>query len=99
MRINSIQTNLNTKYSRPISFTSTSSNEAVLSIQNPDTTQFKRNMQRTIDADAVLTNPIKAFVGKLGKTMDVLFKPKFDNGNTYTDPNIDRLVDIRRYYL
>jgi len=98
MRINSIQTNLNNRYNKPISFQSTSSNEAVLSIQNPDTTQFKRNMQRTIDADAVLSNPITAFVGKLGKTMNVLFKPKFDSNN-YTDPNIDKMIDIRRYYL
>lgn len=98
MRINSIQTNRINGY-RPITFTSTPSNEAVLSIQNPDTTQFKRNMQRTLDSDAVQTNPAKAFVGKLQRSLDILFKPKFTSGSTLTDSDLSQLIEERRYYL
>ena len=98
MRINSIQTNRNTNY-RPISFKSTSSNEAVLSIQNPDSTQFKRNMQRTIDSDAVLSNPVTALAGKLRRSMDMFFKPNFKNDYNYTDKDISQLIEERQYYL
>jgi len=98
MRINSIQTTRNTYY-KPISFRSTSANEAVLSIQNPDSTQFKRNMQRTLDADAVQSNPVKALVGKVRKSLDVFFNPSFANDSALTDSDISQMIEQRRYYL
>jgi len=98
MRINSIQTNTNRNY-KQLSFRSTSSNEAVLSIQNPDSTQFKRNMQRTVDSDAVQSNPVKALFGKLSKSVDVLFRPPLKTDYSYTDPDLSQLIEERRYYL
>jgi len=56
-------------------------------------------MQRTVDSDAVQSNPVKALFGKLSKSVDVLFRPPLKTDYSYTDPDLSQLIEERRYYL
>lgn len=59
-----------------IAFTSTNSNEAALLVHNVP--QFKRNLQKTVYADAVQSNPVKALAYKLSKMMGYFVQPRFE---------------------
>jgi hypothetical protein len=76
MRIDSIKnTNPNTDTYKPISFKSTTKNEAALSIQNPDNTKFEDSFEKSTEADAVQNpNMLTAFLGKGKKAWDTFIQ-------------------------
>jgi len=79
MRINSINQiryNTNNSY-KQVAF-KCSSSQAALSLQNPDLDQFERNFKGTVRADAVQSNPIKAFGYKLKRVLNLLAQPGFE---------------------
>ena len=80
MRINSInQIKLNTNNSyKHVYFKSSASSQAVLSLQNPDSTEFEKNFKGSTKADAVQSNPIKAFGYKLKRVLNLLTQPGFE---------------------
>lgn len=77
-QVNQIKFNTNNKNVYKPSFKSSSSSEAVLSLQNPDLTQFERNFKGSMDSDAVQSNPIKAFGYKLKRVLNLLVQPGFE---------------------
>lgn len=94
MRVIPIQTYTNTKPTQPISFKSTSSDEASLSVQNPDKTQFKESMKAAMKADAVLTNPIEALVRKIGSAIAKFMRPRSTTSTQqYSDTQVNDLID------
>lgn len=93
MRVNSINTIYPDQINRrQITFKS-SHNEGALSIQNPDTTQFKRNFQKTATSDAVQNwNFLEALTGKVRKAMKVAFHSQNDD---MSDKSLGQLAYIR----
>lgn len=76
MRINSINVIKPNNIYKPISFKSSSSSEAALSIQNPDVAQFERNFKGTVKADAVQSNPVKAIAYKVLRAFNLFTAPE-----------------------
>lgn len=53
-----------------------SSNVGLLSLQNTDKLNFEKSLKLTKEADAVQSNPIKAFGYKITRAYNILFAPK-----------------------
>ena len=70
MRVIPIQTSNQRPQIKPISFKSTSSSEASLSLQNSDNTQFKKNLKDAAALDAVQSNMVTALFSKIGKALN-----------------------------
>lgn len=88
MKINSIQ--LNNKSKKYISFQENSVNNltpgiAILSLQNPNArVKFEKDLRISRGADAVQSNPFKAFGYKLYKTFKLFVGPKADSSKKYS---------------
>lgn len=96
MNITPIRLN-NPGYYKP-TFRSTTANEGILAVQSQDVTQFKRNMEHTANADMVQSNPFKAFLGKLKRTLNIV-KQNYDDTNKMGEHELDQLITERRFYI
>lgn len=85
IRVNSIKLNSNYNSRKNISFRENNTNNitpdvAILSLQNPNAlVKFEKDFKLSRSADAVQSNPVKAFAYKIYKAVKLFFKPKTDN--------------------